>query len=511
MRLEKTRNTAVNFAWGILNKVIALVFPFVIRTAIIKTLGADYLGLNSLFSSILQVLSISELGISSAIVYSMYKPIAEDDAKEICALMNLYKKVYRIIAVFVLVAGILIMPFLDKLIKGVPDVDINIYYLYLIYLFNTVLSYSMFAYKTSLFTAHQRNSVVFKVQSGAALLQYVIQIVSVVVFKDYYLYVVALLVMTIVSNLILSKKADKQYPNYKPQGSISDDTKNGMKRQILGLVIGKVNVTARTTLDSVFISSMLGLTMSAIYSNYFYIVSSVVAILTILSTSMTAGVGNSIVTDDIEKNYNLFNNLTFASRWMVGVLGICILCSIQSFMELWVGQELMLKDIMAFICAAYFIVGQSGMIRGVFNEALGLWWELRWYSIIDIPINLFMNIYFTSRWGVYGTVLATVLCIFTYGIPISSYVLFKNYFGKNRFKRYMMENLGFVLITMIIGAGCFMICNMIPLNGIVKFIVCGMIGFIVSNLLFFLYARKKQEYYFMIGLLKKMVHKVLKK
>lgn len=157
MKLEKTKNARRNILFGILNKVITMFLPFVVRSVIIYALSAEYLGLNSLFSSILQVLNLTELGFSSAMVYSMYKPIAENDDETICALLNFYRKIYFIIGCIVLSLGLLLLPFLDKLINGdVPD-NINIYILYLCYLVNTVLSYMMFAYRSSLLNAASKN------------------------------------------------------------------------------------------------------------------------------------------------------------------------------------------------------------------------------------------------------------------------------------------------------------------------------------------------------------------
>ena len=163
MKIERAKNATRNVVFGFLLKIYTLIFPFIMRTAMIYWMGVEYLGLNSLFTSILQVLNLAELGVGSAMVFSMYKPIAADDDEEICALMKLYKIYYRVIGCVVLGVGLVLLPFLDKLISGEVPNDINIYILYLLNLGATVLTYWLFAYRNSLFQAYQREDIISKV------------------------------------------------------------------------------------------------------------------------------------------------------------------------------------------------------------------------------------------------------------------------------------------------------------------------------------------------------------
>ena len=201
--MSRTKNATRNMFFGFINKLIVLLFPFVIRAMIIKTLGSEYLGLSSLFTSILQVLNLAELGFNSAIVYSMYKPIAEKDTTTICALINMYKKIYRIIGITIITLGLILLPFLNLLIKGNYPSDINIYILYLICLFNTGITYFLFAYKNALFTAHQRSDITSNIQSISYVLQYLIQIFVLVKLKNYYMFVIIQMFTTILNNIIV--------------------------------------------------------------------------------------------------------------------------------------------------------------------------------------------------------------------------------------------------------------------------------------------------------------------
>ncbi|UKI56602.1 MAG: hypothetical protein L6V90_05600 [Treponema succinifaciens] len=185
-------------------------FPFLIRTVLIKKIGIEYAGLNSLFSSILQVLNLTELGFASAVVYSMYKPIAEDDKDTICALLNFYKRVYFIIGLVILALGSAVMPFLPHLIKGNVPQDINIYVLYSIYLVNTSLSYLLFGYKNSLLNAHQRRDVISNILTITQGLMNICQLLILVTIKNYYLYVLMMPIFLQFLTMFLSELRQKE-------------------------------------------------------------------------------------------------------------------------------------------------------------------------------------------------------------------------------------------------------------------------------------------------------------
>ena len=226
MRLEKFKNAKRNSIWGIIFRIVVIIFPFAIRTIIIKKIGTDYLGLSSLFTSILNLLNLTELGVGTAIVYSMYEPLAKDDDKKICALMNLYKKIYRIIGLIVLIIGLIIIPFIKNLITGQVPNDINIYYLFFIYLANTVLSYWLFAYKVCIIQIHQRVDIATKINILVYILTYSIQIIILISIKNYYLYTLMLPLSTILYNILNGLYVDRQYKKKKKFNIKFRTTKN---------------------------------------------------------------------------------------------------------------------------------------------------------------------------------------------------------------------------------------------------------------------------------------------
>ena len=300
MKISRKKNAVKGILFGYLNKIITIIFPFIIRTIIINVLGVQYLGLNSLFSSILTILNLADLGFSTAIVYSMYKPIAEDNHEMVNALLNFYKKVYRIVGLIVLVLGLIAMPFLPYLINGTHPADINLYSLYSIFLLNSVIGYFFFAYKSSLFSAHQRNDILSKAGTIISLCLYAFQITVLLLFKNYYTYIIFLPLSSIASNLLINYLSKKMFPQYFCKGSIDKETKNNIKKQIIALFTHRIGYVIQSSIDNISISAFLGLTLLGKYNNYYYLITAVQAFITIIKQSMVAGIGNSLIVETKE-------------------------------------------------------------------------------------------------------------------------------------------------------------------------------------------------------------------
>lgn len=213
---NRTKNAMRNIFFGIILKCYQILIPFLMRTAMIYFMGVQYLGLNSLFTSILQVLNMAELGVGVAMVYSMYEPIAVHDTKKICELLKLYKSYYRVIGVIIAFIGLILTPFIPKLISGTIPSGINIYILYILNLSATVISYWLYAYKSSLLQAHQRADVSSKVTLITSTFQYSLQILVLWKFRNYYFYVIVMLITQAITNVLTAAVASKLYPDYHP-------------------------------------------------------------------------------------------------------------------------------------------------------------------------------------------------------------------------------------------------------------------------------------------------------
>ena len=337
--MKRTRNAVRNVIFGGLLKGYQILVPFIMRTLLIRYLGMEYLGLNSLFTSILQILNLAELGVGSALGYSMYAPIAEGKKDEICALLSLYRRYYRLIGLGIFLAGIVLLPFLPSLVKtdSIPP-DVDLYVLYLLHLGACVISYWLFAYKNSLLAAHQRSDLANKADLAVRTLQYLIQAGLLVGFRNYYWYLLAALGAQILTNLCTALVAQKNYPDYVPRGQVEEQTRQKIRGKIKDLFTSRVGVVIVNSADTLVISAFLGLTVLAVYQNYYYIVTSVIGLVGVLFTSTLAGIGNSLLTESRGKNYADFCKFTLLIAWIAGLCTCCLLCLLQPFMKLWIGE-----------------------------------------------------------------------------------------------------------------------------------------------------------------------------
>ena len=492
MKIERTRNAKRNVLFGLIYKVINILLPFIVRTAMMYTLGMEYLGLSSLFTSILTVLNLTELGVGSAIVYHMYKAIAEDDEETICALLNFYKKVYRVIGIIVLAVGLILIPFLPHLIKGGYPSDINLSVLYILYLVDTVSSYLLFAYYNSLLNAFQRNDITSNIASVVSIVRYVSQALILLAFRNYELFILVLPVMTIVSNIITAIAAKRMYPQYTCRGQISKDLRTDITVKVKGMIISKVQAVTRNSFDSIFISAFLGLGLNAIYGNYYYIMESVIGVLFIFTSSITSGVGNSVAMESVEKNYADMNKINFVYMWISGWCTICMLCLYQPFMLIWAGREKMFPVPVMLLFCIYFYSLKIGDIRFVYFDVNGLWWENRYKAIAEAVSNIVLNYILGKYFGVYGILTATIITILVINFGYGSQIVFQHYFGLDKLPEYFRKNLVYLCMTLISGGVTYVCCSFLPEGNIIAFAGKMCICVILPNIIYFaLYFRNK--------------------
>ena len=472
MKIERTKNASRNILFGGILKIYQIILPFVMRTAILYLLGVEYLGLNSLFTSILQVLNLVELGVGSAMVFSMYQPIVEDDTDKICALMKLYKVYYRVIGLLVLVLGIVLVPFVPKLINGTVPGDLNVYILYLLNLFATVLSYWLFAYKGSILQAFQRNDLISKVTILIDTCKYLLQLGVLAIFHNYYYYVIVILASQVAVNIITAIIADKYYPKFKANGKLEKSEIKVINGRIRDLFTSKIGAVVVNSADSIVVSAFLGLTMLAIYQNYYFIISSVIGIISIIFISCTAGIGNSIIVETQEKNFRDLKKITFLIMWIVGVCSCCLLSMFQPFIEIWAGKENML-GFGAVICfCAYFVVYEINQIWIFYKDAAGIWHEDRFRPLVTALVNLVMNLITVNYIGIYGVILSTVLSTLLIGMPWLLNNLFTVLFDKKYLKGYLKKLIFYIVTVIVVNFITFLLSSVISTNVILKLLIC---------------------------------------
>lgn len=493
MRLEVSKNAKRNIIVGVLSKVILLLLPFLLRWIINTILGSIYLGLNSLFSSILQVLSLTELGLSSALVYNMYKPVAENDYSRINALLNLYKKAYRCVGICIIFFGIMFIPFLPIIIKGVYPKNINILLIYIIQLLNTAISYFLFAYKQSLLVAYQREDVNSIINLVTQLALQICQILLLLKTKNYYWYVLCMPVFTIISNLWIAYITKKMFPNLKSYGTIDKSTLKSIKKLVVGTFIQKACGITRNSLDSICISAFMGLSLTAIYNNYYLIFNGIVVILGIIQSSLVGGIGNHVALKNKEYNYDELKKLDYLYMVLTGICTVCLLCLYQPFMEIWMGVDMELSNYIVFTMVLYFYVLKLGDMRFIYSSVNGLWWEHRYRTIMETIANIVLNIILGKLFGIFGIVIATIISLLIFNFIWGAKIVFKLYFGIDKIKDYFLYHLYYAVVTFIISIIVYFITFQIHgdnnyITFFIKLIVC----LCISTSLYFTIYHKTQ-------------------
>lgn len=501
----RVKNASRNVVFGMFLKGYQILLPFIMRTAIMYYMGDAYLGLNSFFGSVLWVLNLAELGVGSAMVYSMYQPIIDGDKQKICALLRLYRRYYRIIGVVIAVVGGLLTPFIPHLVKDEVPADTSIYVVYWLNLFCTCMSYWLMAYKNSLLTAHQRNDIASKVMLATNTFQYAVQLIVVVTIGDYYIYLIVQIFTQIVTNLVTAYYAGKMYPDYKPVGEMAKEEVARINGRIKDLFTMKVGTVIVSSADSIVISAFLGITVLAVYQNYYYILTAVMGIMNVVFVSCTAGIGNSILVEPEEKNYIDLKKLTFIVLWMAGFCSAMLLCLFQPFVKIWAGEKRMLEFSVVVCFVIYFFLDQINRVLITYKDAAGIWHEDRFRPLVTALVNLVLNIILVQFIGIYGVILSTVISITVVGMPWILHNLFTVLF-KRSMKEYVLQIFYYIFVTGIVCTLTYLVTDLIKGEGILILIVKGIVAFVVSNVLMIVAYCKMKEF----GQVKELVQRIIR-
>lgn len=502
IRYSKTDNSMRNIVWGMINKGLVVIWPFIIRYLMIQKIGVEYLGLSSLFASILQMMSLAELGFGSAMVYAMYKPIADGNTREINALLSFYRFVYRGIGVIILVVGLILIPFLHNFVNGTCPEDINLYILYGIYLANTVCSYWLFAYKNSILTAYHRVDVTSKITGVVNVCVYILQCLVLLLFGNYYIYTIIIPLGTVVCNLCTEIMTRKMFPEVKCIGTISISTKREIRKRVVALLGHKLGAVVTNSTDNLVISSFLGLTMLAIYNNYYQIMASLIGIFSIVNNSLLAGLGNSIVTDSIKKNYGILESLTFANVWIIGWCSTCLLCLYQPFISLWIGDRYLFDFEVVILFSIYFYIWKFKDMLAVYKDAAGMWWDDRWKPIVYCIVNIVLSIGLVKTIGIAGVIIGTIVSQIFVAIPWETVVFFRGYVYKDAslkgaLSNYIVTLLKYTIVILLAAIISYLCCNLVNMQSpLIILVYRGVICLIVPNLIYWGIFHKTKEYHF---------------
>ena len=510
IKLERGKNAARNVLFGGAYRVFAMLAPFVMRTVLLYQLGVDFLGLDSLFASVLQVLNLAELGVGSAMVYSMYRPIVEDDRESLCALLNLYRKIYYGIGLVILIAGLAISPLIPSLVSGDVPPGISLHTLYYLNLGGTVLSYWFFAYKGCLFDAHQRLDVAHKLHLIADTAKYAISILMVCVWHNYYYYLITRLAFELVFNVLRFRYAGKYYPDIQPRGTLDPERKKQILSRVRDLFTARLGGVVMNSADALVISGFLGLHQLAIYQNYYFIISSLRAFLEVILSSSLAGIGNSLLTETGEKNYWDFRRLTFIFCWITGLVCCMLMALYQPFMELWMGKDLLLPMSVVVSLVVYLYVVEVNRITNIYKDAAGIWHEDRFRPLTAAIVNVVLNVITIRYIGIFGVIFSTVIAFAAVELPWLIRELFRLVFPSGYTGAYVRQLLKYLLTSAAVCAVTYGICAIPQMGLFPTLIVRGLLSFVLPNLLFLAAYRRTEEFQGSLEMADRLTHGRLK-
>lgn len=489
----RTGHSVRNVFAGLIHWCVNMLLPFVSRSIIIHVLGTDYLGLNSLFSSILNVLNVTELGFASAVTYKMYEPASRGDVKRLSQLLTIYRLLYRCVGIVILVSGMLVLPFLPRFISGSYPEEINIYVIYTVYLMNSAVSYLLYAHKGALLSAYQRMDIQSMISACIMVFMNCGQILVLLYVRSYYCYIMLMPVFTVLNNLAVAAAATRLFPDVADNEKVlKEDFFNIMKKS--GAMFGhKLNYIIVTSADNIVISAFLGLTVLAKYTNYFTVLSAVIGVIDTVTRALLPSVGSLLVEGDHKKINRIFHTLSFLQFWLVGWCCICLVCLYQPFMTLWMGKDMLLDMQVVILLAFYLYSYKSRAVVLLFKEAAGMWEDDLLKPYVSAVCNIVLNLILVNRIGIYGVILSTVFSFFAIHFPWETGVVMSKII-KQPFYGYAVFLLRHVFLTVGAGAATFFFCGKINSPGLSGFLERVIICMIVPNFLYVLATYRAREF-----------------
>ena len=414
-----------NIKYSLLNYIVVNGFKFLTRIVFIKTLPIEYLGITGLFSNIFVMLSLAELGVGPAMVYALYKPLAYDDKETVNSIMLLFKKLYLTIGVIILILGLLLYPFLDLLIKENTQIEYLNYY-YLIFLFNTAVSY-LWSYKRSLLIADQKQYIVNNYQAIVQMTVSILQIIGLYLEFGYFSYIILVCAGTIIENFFISRKANIDYSFFYVKGNkIDKHIKNELVNNIKALIGHKIGMVVSFSIGSIIISKYVGLTATGIYSNYFMVLNIITVFVNKIFEAITASIGNLIIINSREEQIKAFKITEFITAFQASIIFTGLYTLLNPFITLWIGKQYLFDDTVVLALAFNFYLLYMRKCVLTFRDAAGLYWQDRYKPVAEAFVNLTVSIYCTIRYGVIGVALGGIAGSLLVGLWVEAYILFKN-------------------------------------------------------------------------------------
>jgi len=507
MANSRTKNSIINSSTSMITQVLTVLMDFAVKTIFIYVLGNEYLGINGLFSNIITLLSLADLGIGMAIPYSLYKPLADKDTKKIKSLMKYYSKIYSGIGLVVLLIGLSITPFLPLIIKDMPNIP-HLYLIYMMFVTHSALSY-LFVYKRFLIESDQKGYIVSKITFICSFLLNVFRVTLLLLTKNFIIYLACSIVFVVIQNIWYSKKADKLYPYLKEKDIEKIDKKEveEINKNIKSLFIYKIGSVIANGTDNIIISKFVGLIAVGLYSNYLLIISSINNIVAQIFNAITSSIGNLVATNN-NRSKNIYEKLSFFNFYIFSLCGICVFILINPFIKLWIGEEYIISNFVAFLLAINFYMSGMQSVTNSFRTAYGLFYIAKFRPIIMVILNIIISIILVKPLGIAGVILGTIISKTITIVWLDPYIVYKHGFKENPIS-YYIKYIYYLLITVISSLLLYLLSTYIVVNNIIMWIILGIIVFIIYNLIIIILFHKTEEFNFFFDKLKTYIKKIV--
>lgn len=501
----RTRRSILNVFVTLSSNAIILVTAFIVQKILILKLGSDYNGINGLFTSIITMMSLTDLGIGSAIIYHLYRPAYEADFDVICSLLRFYKNSYLIISVVVLIIGCLLMVFIPGIVGNVV-INENIYLIFLLFLFDCLVSYFL-SYKKSLLYAYQLNFVLDGIHFIFYILQNIVQIFVLVFYQNFILFLLLKTICKIIENITISIYIKKHFPftQKKRIQPLSNDIRNDIIKKIKALLFHRLGRLLVTGSDSLVITGVLGILQMSLYTNYHLIIGGITALLNKIFETLTSSVGNFLLDSNQKQRYEIYRKIDFLNFWVFGCASVVLFSVMQPFITLWIGKEYLFSKTTLFFLVINFY--QEGMRASIltFKDAAGIYHEDRFIPIVEATVNVIFSMLLAFKIGIIGVFIGTIISsgiVYFYSYP--KYVCKPLY--NMRWSDYIRQTLTHIIMVILcICSAQFAISILFVRNLLVELILCTFISVGIFHIYLIAFYGRSRELKFFWNIFVKLI------
>ncbi len=505
--MKKNNNAIKNIVGSISVNMTNALVTFISQRIFLHILNVEYLGLNNLFTNIISVLNIFELGIGTAITFSLYKPLAEKDDYAIKGLLNFYKKAYRIIFIIVSSVGLAITPFIPLFIKD-NNIDVNVYVAYLVFVADVAVSY-LFAYRRSILYADQKNYIISVIHISYLILMNVTQLIVLSITKNYYLYLIIKVIMRLIENLAIHYIAKKQYSQLViiRNEKLDKDTEKSILKKAKALLFHKIGTFIVNGTDNIIMSAFIGLSDVGLYSNYYVISNAIMQFIGQATLSLTPTIGHKLAITESRSTFESFKRLRFICFCLACIASVCFMTCSQELIIAWLGDEYVLGYCLVIAISVNLYQKLQRSPYQVFKDAAGIFYEDRFIPLVESIINIIASIVLLKIFGIAGVILGTIvsgLSLWCYSYPKFVY---KKLFKRN-YLDYIKETIGYAFVFVVCAVLSFGISSLITFdNTIIQIIYNGIMSVLVCSMIIIIVLHKTTSYKYISRAIRHKMHR----